>query len=39
MQVAFAITANIAYHCLLTRMFLRSDVLERIGLRPREIRS
>ena len=37
MQTAFAIDTNIAYHRLLTRMFLRSDVLERIGLRPRDV--
>jgi len=37
MQTALAIDTNIAYHRLLSRMFLRDDVLERIGLRPRDV--
>lgn len=37
MPTALAIDTNIAYHRLLSRMFLRSDVLEQIGLRPRDI--
>lgn len=37
MQTAFAIDTNIAYHRLLSRMFLCRDVLEHIGLRPRDI--
>lgn len=37
MQTAFAIDTNIAYHRLLSRMFLRHDVLDRIGLRPRDL--
>lgn len=36
-QTAFAIDTNIAYHRLLTRMLLRSGVLEQMGLQPRDM--
>ena len=36
-QVAFAIDTNIAYHRLLSRIFLYGDALERIGFRPRDV--